>query len=172
VFDLPTHPGVFTERLHAYQALVDGLGQAWVVAVPQERVADHAQLLRRLDQVVRAGGEGLMLHRGDAPYRAERNDDLLKLKTHEDAEARVTGYEPGRGKHLGRMGALVVETPQGLRFRIGSGFTDEQRRHPPPVGSWITYRFRGQHDSGLPRFATYVRVRTDSDLNGPTSSRP
>ena len=172
VFDLPTHPGVFTERLHAYQALTAGLGQPWVVAVPQERVADHASLLRRLDQVVHEGGEGLMLHRGDTPYRTERNDDLLKVKTHEDAEARVTGYEAGRGKHLGRMGALVVETPQGLRFRIGSGFTDEQRKHPPPVGTWITYRFRGQHGSGQPRFATFLRVRTDADLSGLTPSRP
>lgn len=172
VFDLPSHPGVFTERLNAYQALVTGLRQSWVVAVPQERVADHSRLLRRLDQVVRAGGEGLMLHRGDALYRAERNDDLLKVKTHEDAEARVIGYEPGRGKHLGRMGALVVETPEGLRFRIGSGFTNEQRQQPPPMGSWVTYLFRGQHDSGLPRFATFLRVRTDADLNGPPSTRP
>nr|WP_310565607.1 DNA ligase [Hydrogenophaga sp.] len=172
VFDLPAHPGVFTERLHAYQALVTGLRMAWVLAVPQERVADHTRLLRRLDQVVRAGGEGLMLHRGDALYRAERNDDLLKVKTHEDAEARVIGYEPGRGKHLGRMGALTVETPEGLRFRIGSGFTDQERQQPPPVGSWVTYRFRGQHDSGLPRFATFLRVRTDADLNGPLSARP
>lgn len=172
VFDLPAYPGVFTERLHAYQALVASLGQAWVVAVPQERVADHAHLLRRLDQMVREGGEGLMLHRADAAYRTERNDDLLKVKPHEDAEARVLGHEPGRGKHLGRLGALLVETPEGLRFRIGSGLTDAQRVLPPPVGSWITYRFRGQHGSGLPRFATFVRVRTDADLNGLPITRP
>lgn len=169
VFDLPAHPGGFTDRLLAYQALIARLGQPWVVAVPQARVADHTSLLRRLDQVVREGGEGLMLHRGDAPYRAERNDDLLKVKTHEDAEARVVGHEPGRGRHQGRMGALLVETAEGQRFRIGSGFTDRQREDPPPVGSWITYRFRGLHDSGLPRFATYLRVRSDMDLNGPAA---
>ncbi len=172
VFDLPAHPGVFTERKSAYEALVGDLRQPWVVAVPQERVADDPRLLRRLDQVVRAGGEGLMLRRADAPYRAERSDDLLKVKTHEDAEARVIGHEPGRGKHQGRLGALVVETPEGRRFRIGSGFTDEQREQPPPVGSWVTYRFRGQHESGLPRFATFVRVRADADLNGLPPIRP
>ena len=172
VFDLPAHPGVFTERVTAYQSLVGSLGKPWVAAVPQERVADHAHLLHRLDQVVRGGGEGLMLHRADAPYRAERNDDLLKVKPHDDAEARVTGYEPGRGKHLGRMRALMVETPEGARFRIGSGFTNAQREQPPSVGSWITYRFRGQHGSGMPRFATFLRVRADADLNGPPSTRP
>lgn len=172
VFDLPSHPGVFTERVNAYQALVARLQQSWVVAVPQERVADHASLLRRLDGVVRAGGEGLMLHRGDALYRAERSQDLLKVKTHEDAEARVIGHEPGRGRHQGRMGALLVETTDGHRFRIGTGFTDRQREQPPPVGSWITYRYRGLHESGLPRFASFLRLRADMQLNSPAIKRP
>jgi DNA ligase-1 len=65
------------------------------------------------------------------------------------------------------MGALLVESTDGRRFRIGSGFSDAQRRKPPALGSWITYRFRGLHDSGLPRFATFLRVRSDADLNTP-----
>ena len=41
-------------------------------------------------------------------------------------------------------------------------FTDAQRADPPPVGSWVTYRFRGLHEgSGLPRFASFLRVRSD-----------
>jgi DNA ligase-1 len=168
VFDLPGHPGVFSERIAAYTARVQTLNQPWVQAVAQERVASHAELLRRLDRVVRAGGEGLMLHRGDALYRAERSEALLKVKTHEDAEARVVAHLPGQGKYAGLMGALLVEGADGRRFRIGSGFSDAQRREPPALGSWITYRFRGLHDSGLPRFATFLRVRSDADLNTPT----
>jgi DNA ligase-1 len=110
-----------------------------------------------------------MLHRGDALYRAERSQDLLKVKTHEDAEARVVAQLPGQGKYAGLMGALLVESPDGRRFRIGSGFSDAQRRDPPPPDTWITYRFRGLHGSGLPRFATYLRVRSDFDLNTPAS---
>lgn len=167
VFDLPGHPGVFSERIAAYTARVQALKQPWVQAVLQERVASHTELLKRLDRVVRAGGEGLMLHRGDALYRAERSEALLKVKTHEDAEARVVAHLPGQGKYAGLMGALLVESADGLRFRIGSGFSDAQRRKPPALGSWITYRFRGLHDSGLPRFATFLRVRSDADLNTP-----
>jgi DNA ligase 1 len=161
VFDLPAHPGVFDERLASYQALVRDLNLPWLVAVPQERVADHAALQRRLKADVRAGAEGLMLHRGDSPYRAVRGDDLVKLKPFDDAEARVLSYVPGRGRHAGRMGALWVETPEGLRFRLGTGFTDAQRDKPPAVGSWVTYRYRGLHDSGLPRFASFLRERPD-----------
>jgi DNA ligase-1 len=162
VFDLPAHPGVFTERIEAYRMLVRHIHQAWVQAVPQERVASHAELMVRLDRMVKDGGEGLMLHRGDSLYRAVRNDDLLKVKTLEDAEARVLQHLPGQGRHAGRMGALLVETPGGVRFKLGTGFTDAQRNHPPSVGEWITYRFRGVNSSGVPRFASFVRQRPDA----------
>ena len=162
VFDLPSHPGTFTERIAAYHGVVQQIDTPWVQPVAQARVPSHAALMARLDRLVKDGGEGLMLHRGDAPYRATRSDDLLKVKTHEDAEARVLARLPGKGRHAGRMGALWVETPQGLRFRLGTGFTDAQRADPPAVGAWVTYRFRGRHASGVPRFASFLRVRPDA----------
>jgi DNA ligase-1 len=161
VFDLPLHTGTFDERLLAYHDRVARIGRPWVEAVPQERVSSHVELRARLDRMVARGGEGLMLRRGDAPYRAVRGDDLIKVTTHEDAEARVVGYLPGKGRHAGRMGALLVETPVGLRFRLGTGFTDAQRDIPPALGEWVTYRHRGLNESGLPRFASFLRVRPD-----------
>lgn len=159
VFDLPGHAGVFTERMSAYQALVATLNQPWVQAVPQWRVATHSALQQQLAKTVKAGGEGLMLHRADAPYRGVRSDDLLKVKTHDDAEARVVAHLPGQGKHAGRLGALLVETPEGIRFKLGTGLSDAQRASPPPVGTHVTYRYRGLNDSGVPRFASFLRVR-------------
>ena len=161
VFDLPGDKGTFDQRLPALNALVESLGQPWVQAVPQRRVANDAALQALLHRTVRAGGEGLMLHRGASLYRAGRSDDLIKLKTHEDTEARVIAHLPGKGRHAGRMGALLVEMPSAQRFRLGAGFSDSDRDNPPPVGSWVTYRFRGTHDGGLPRFASFVRERED-----------
>ena len=170
VFDLPAHPGPFDERLPALQAAVARIGQTWVQAVPQQRVATDAALQALLQRTVRAGGEGLMLHKGSSLYRSGRSDDLIKLKTHEDTEARVVGHLPGQGKHAGRLGALLVEMPSGQRFRLGAGFSDAERASPPPVGSWVTYRFRGTHEGGLPRFASFVRVRLDMPAaTGPTA---
>ena len=103
-----------------------------------------------------------MLHKADALWQSGRSDNLLKLKPHDDAEARVIAHLPGKGRHTGRLGALLVQMPDGRRFRIGSGLTDAQRQNPPPIGAWITYRYRGLHEgSGLPRFATFVRVREE-----------
>jgi DNA ligase-1 len=161
VFDLPSNPGDFTQRIAAYRLWVVQRQQPWVQPVEQTRVPSHAALLRQLLEMDRAGGEGLMLHRGDALYRAERSDNLLKLKTHEDAEAQVIGHTAGRGKYAGMTGALRVRSADGREFRIGSGLSDALRRDPPSVGTWITYRYRGLNDSGLPRFATWLRVRTD-----------
>ena len=161
VFDLPAHPGSFDERLPALQATVARINQPWVQAVTQRRVTSHEALHALLLRTVRAGGEGLMLHRGASMYRAGRSDDLIKVKTHDDAEARVVAHLPGKGKHAGKMGALLLETSNGQRFKLGTGFSDADRLAPPPVGSWVTYRFLGTHDSGLPRFASFVRVRDD-----------
>lgn len=102
-----------------------------------------------------------MLHRGDAPYAARRSDDLLKLKPYEDAEARVLAHLPGRGKYAGLLGALLVERPDGLQFRLGGGFPDARRRKPPPVGSWVTCRYNGLTEDGVPRFARFLRVRDE-----------
>ena len=161
VFDLPAHGGVFDERLGALKTLVASIEQDWVQAVPQQRVATDAALQALLQRTVRAGGEGLMLHKGSSLYRSGRSDDLIKLKTHDDAEALVVGHLPGKGKHAGRLGALLVEMPTGQRFKLGAGLTDADRDQPPPLGSWVTYRYRGTHDGGLPRFASFVRVRLD-----------
>ena len=60
---------------------------------------------------------------------------------------------------------MVVEMPDGTRFSVGTGFTDAERRSPPPIGVLITYRYQELTDRGVPRFPTFLRVR--SDLNPP-----
>ena len=62
------------------------------------------------------------------------------------------------------LGALLVETPTGQRFKLGTGFSDAQRRNPPAIGAWVTYRFRDVNPSGVPRFASFLRVREDANL--------
>ena len=166
VFDLPAEPDTFTERLFTLNSVVSKLGVAWVQAVPQSKVASHAALQSQLKQITKAGAEGLMLHRGSSLYKGVRNDDLLKVKTHDDAEAKVIGHIPGKGKYAGQMGALLVEIPAvdgktAKRFKLGTGFSDAQRQNPPAVGSQVTYRYRGLNNSGIPRFASFMRLRED-----------
>ncbi len=159
VFDLPAHDGPFEARVLSMRSLLDEAGIPWLRPIMQFRLDDAAELDARLDEIVAAGGEGVMLHHRDGPHRAGRSDDLLKYKRHEDAEARVVGYTGGEGKYEGMLGALIVQRPDGLRFRIGTGFTDAERADPPPIGSWISYRYNGLTVNGVPRFARFLRIR-------------
>lgn len=159
LFDLPGAPGPFSERAARLQALVRQAGWPAMAALPQERLADRAELQRRLAAVVNAGGEGLMLHRADAPWQPGRSEALLKLKPLHDAEALVAGHVGGRGKHEGRLGALRVRLENGSEFLIGTGFTDAEREHPPAIGTPVTYTYRSLTANGVPRFASFLRVK-------------
>jgi DNA ligase 1 len=161
VFDLPGHGGVFEARAMQMRSLLPAAGVAWLQPIEQFRLADRQQLDARLDAVVAAGGEGLMLHHRAALYAAGRSNGLLKYKPFQDAEARVVAHAPGKGKYAGMLGALLVETPDGRRFRLGSGFSDAQRADPPAIGSTVSYRYSGLTSNGLPRFARFLRVRHD-----------
>jgi len=159
VFDLPADAGPFEARVMHMRQLLAATGIAWLRPVPQFRVDDAAELDTRLSAIVAGGGEGLMLHHRAARYHVGRSEDLLKYKPYDDAEARVVGHTDGRGKYRGMLGALIVERPDGLRFRIGSGFSDAQRAAPPRVGSQVTYRYNGLSSNGVPRFARFLHVR-------------
>jgi len=37
------------------------------------------------------------------------------------------------------MGALICKTKEGVEFKVGSGFTDKERRKPPKIGTKVTY---------------------------------
>lgn len=158
IFDQPGTAGPFAERAHRLATLLQGAAP-FLAAVPQQALPDAGALQRRLDAVLRAGGEGLMLHRADALWLPGRQPALRKLKAVHDAEALVVGHEPGQGRHAGRLGALRVQLPDGRVLRIGTGFSDAQREAPPPIGSVVTYSYRGRTASGLPRFASFLRVQ-------------
>ncbi|WP_339844125.1 DNA ligase [uncultured Halopseudomonas sp.] len=160
VFDLPGRSESFSQRVRAMRRIT-AYSIPWLQPIRQFRVDSIEELDRRLDKLVAAGGEGLMLHHQDALYLEGRSQHLLKYKLHEDAEAQVTGYTQGRGKYVGMVGALEVQSKDGRRFRLGSGLSDEDRQQPPPVGSWVTYRFNGLTSNGLPRFARFVRERIE-----------
>ena len=161
VFELPNGAGSFVDRYQRLKEIAATADWPQLVVVEQVAITNRAVLKQRLDAIVNAGGEGLMLHLKSAPYITGRSDVLLKLKPLLDTEATVIAHLPGKGKYKGQMGALRVEMPGGKRFNIGIGFTDLVRANPPAVGSQITYTYRGLTNSGTPRFASYLRVREE-----------
>lgn len=159
IFELPNASGNFTDRAEQIKAVTAAANLPWLQAVVQFRLPDAAALQKRLHDIVRSGGEGLMLHRDDAVYETGRSSALLKLTPWLDAEATVVAHLPGKGKYAGMLGALRMGLPDGRHFSLGSGLTDAQRHNPPPVGTLVTYRYRELTKNGMPRFPRYLRVR-------------
>jgi len=161
VFELPNATGTFQARAKRIVEIVNLANLPQLKAVAQFRIKDETALNAKLKQIVAQGGEGLMLHKADAPYTTGRSDALLKLKLRYDAEAKVLAYIAGRGKYTGQLGALEVETPEGIRFKLGTGFSDAQRANPPKIGSTVTYSYLDKTKRGKPKFASFMRVRNE-----------
>ncbi|KAH8114532.1 DNA ligase/mRNA capping enzyme [Phellopilus nigrolimitatus] len=134
-----------------------------VTVVEQLKAKSHEHVLEMLKEVEQAGGEGLMLRKSGSLYEGRRSSTLQKIKTFYDAEAKVTGYIPGKGKNKGVTGALKCVMASGKTFSVGTGFSDKQRRSPPPVGAIITYRFQELTLDGVPRFPSYTGEAVDKD---------
>lgn len=159
VFDMPDAELPFEQRYSNYSRLVEQMNADHIQAVKQQRFDSNHALSEHLQTLVENGAEGLMLHLATAPHRSSRSDALLKLKPYFDDEAEVIAHLPGQGKYTGMLGALRVKNQQGIEFSIGTGFTDADRANPPPIGSIITYKYHGFTKNGMPRFASFLRIR-------------
>jgi DNA ligase-1 len=161
VFDLPAADGSFAERYNALEQLLAESPNRRLQLAHQQPIADHASLQQRLDQIVAAGGEGLMLHHRDALYQRGRNADLLKVKPYLEGEAVVLEHLPGQGKYSGMLGSMLVQEPDGTQFKLGSGLSDAERAAPPPIGSLVSFKYHGRTKFGRPRFASFLRINEE-----------
>ena len=166
VFDIPTS----TEPFEKVQAKLKrmNLGEYAEVA-PQHKVRSQADMMKRYEAALSEGAEGLMLRKPGSRYAATRSASLLKVKPKDTAEAVVTGYQGGTGKHQGRMGALKVYLlgDKSKKFKIGTGFSDRERESPPSIGSIVEFKFNDKTARGIPRFPAFLRVRTDMMADRP-----
>lgn len=161
LFDLPALREPFEARQEALARLVSSIGETHVLAHPQARCESVDLLRAELARVEALGGEGLMMRRPGSLYESGRSHTLLKVKSFHDAEARVVGHLPGAGKHKGRLGALECVTESGIKFSVGTGLSDEERKNPPAIGSIVTYRYQELSNDQVPRFPSFVGVRDD-----------
>ncbi|MGF1694177.1 DNA ligase [Vibrio lamellibrachiae] len=159
LFDIPQSAGDYQKRYYNLIHWVDSNPSLHLKYVEHTPIASETELFGYLDNVSSNKGEGIMLRKITSRYQAGRSNDMLKLKKHEDTEAIVVGYKLGNGKYKGLMGSLRVKLESGKEFYIGSGFSDEQRRSPPSIGSTITFRYNGMTQNGIPKFARYLRER-------------
>lgn len=155
VFDAPQISGTFEQIL---LDLLDLRAAPTLTIVQQTVCLDLDHLREYEEKIISLGGEGVMLRNPWSCYtEGKRSSNILKVKRFHSDEATVTGYQPGLGKHEGRLGALICEY-KGKQIFLGTGFTDTERENPPDVGVIVTFKYFEMSDS-IPRFPVYIGVR-------------
>jgi DNA ligase 1 len=178
VFDAPACTGDFEARQEYLADSFASRPSPYAMQCEQAPCTGLGHLKEELARVEALGGEGLMLRQPQSGYEIGRSWTLLKIKSFQDAEAVVIGHQPGAGRHLGRLGALLVQMANGTRFSVGTGFSDAERGAPPSIGSTITFRYQELSDMGVPRFPSYVGARREippvavAEVAAPSSAPP
>lgn len=155
VFDYQLHPEAgFRRRYGHMERMIWDSKFDRVKLLNQELITDLDGLEAFEEQSLKLGFEGVIIRRGDAPYKngrsTMREQYLMKLKRFVDDEATVIGFkeqmhnaneafkdELGRTKRSGHqanmvgkdtLGSLICRTKDGREVDVGSGFDDALRR--------------------------------------------
>ena len=102
--------------------------------VEQKRCNSEKKLLNFLDRIEAKGAEGLMLKKPGSQYKPGRSANLLKVKSFQENVGTEIQHLTGKGRNQDRMGSLLIEMDNGIRFRLGGGFKDAERENPPAPG--------------------------------------
>jgi ATP-dependent DNA ligase len=90
------------------------------------RTEDEAHVL--FQEYFSNGEEGIILKDIYSPWEDKRAKHQIKFKGELECDLICVDWQEGTGKNKGRLGALVLESSDGLiKVNVGSGFTDEQR---------------------------------------------
>src|SRR5713101_740771 len=146
------------------------------------------------EQVVKMGLEGIVAKKADAPYRAGRSPNWLKIRADRTDDFIVVGFTRPKGSRSG-FGALDLGAYQDGKLvyagRAGSGFTDAELKDvtvtlergtretpaftgpvPPDAGhTWVEptliaeIRYKEWTDEGLLRQPVFVRFRDDKPVS-------
>ena len=165
IFDMPSCKKPFEERVQEIEKWVAIINSPHFLAVAQTKCKSALDLQANMKSILALGGEGVMCREPKSMYVNKRSSTLLKVKVMSDAEALIIGHTKGQGKHKGLVGALECKLPNGNKFKVGTGLSDELRKNPPKIGETITFTFQELSKSGTPRFPVYKGISIDKTIN-------
>ena len=123
------------------------------------------QVMDFREQFVKEGYEGAMVRGLISPYKINgRSYDLLKVKTFQDDEFKIIGWErEGTGNHEGCV-TWVCEAPNGKPFTVVPLGSLDSRREAlktadDQIGKMLTVKFFEYSPDGIPLYAKGVAIR-------------
>jgi DNA ligase-1 len=134
-----------------------------ILAFTEQTKVNKVEALKMAKEVIKDGGEGIMLRQPGSLYEAKRSKTLYKIKEVDDMEVRIDGYKNGAGKYKGILGSFtcsLINKPD-IKCNV-SGMNDQIRNSyltTHPIGTIITITYNGLTGSGKPRHPRYLRIR-------------
>lgn len=115
------------------------------------------------------GWEGSVLHDASAVYACKRSNAWIKCKQFFSSEFTIVGFIPGTGKHLGRLGAIMVTGEyegRSVTAEVGTGFSDAERQElwdnqADYLGATAEIKSFEVTEAGSLRFPSFLRIRED-----------
>jgi DNA ligase-1 len=161
IFEVPEAVGDFPTRLQKAREWFSIHPNRQVKIIPQIECENNDHLQRFLKEIELKGGEGVIIKDPSQEFHTGRSPHVLKVKGFSDMEGAVVAINPGKGKFENMMGSLTIKLENGLIFDLGTGFSNEVRKDPPEIGTMVTFKHFGFTKNGLPKFASYLRIRKD-----------
>lgn len=185
VYDIPSSNLPFEKRMKFLEKIIQDRKEVWenifeeidecpIQFTKQTKVENIEQLYSTYKELTSQGAEGVMLRAPNSPYETKRSKYLLKYKIKEDSEAIVRDYIMGTGRLRGLLGSLRCEmiinnSPNGIFFNIGTGFSDIERteyndtksKYYIPIGSVVSFSYMELSEDNIPRHPVYRGLRQD-----------
>ena len=163
----------FRSRYKKYRSIVGGIckkyakkhkGRCPVVAVTQHKATTIKKLHSAYTTIVNRGGEGVVITDPESVYEHRRvgKRTRVKYKGRADTEGKVLGYNLNRSTNTLRSLRVAVKGKPNVQFSLGVGFSRSDRKNYRsvfPIGTEITFSYRSNHTSGVPKEARFVAVR-------------
>lgn len=204
VFDMPSSKEKFKNRYKLIKTAIQGVREKFeklqksdkdvfpekcpVRRLRHRKIKSTKQAKEYFEEVVKGGGEGLVLRDPNAFYEGKRCKHSLKMKPKPEVEGIIIGYQEGTNKNVGKLGAFVMHPLKSsdsldnkridfsVKFEIGTGLTDIVRgsctfkkgvgsSKEYPIGTIVTYRYQNLTKTGKPRFPSFIRKRNDMTIH-------
>ena len=119
----------YSKRFDSLQVLVKKHTPSKVGLVASREVANYEEAKEVFEDLLAQGQEGIILKDKAGIWEDKRTKSQIKFKGELECDLKIVGIEEGTGKYAGMLGALLLESADGvITTRAGSGFTDDQRK--------------------------------------------